>query len=311
MNIEMEKIEVKSNYRYKVYGMNINSDVEILQFIPLGKEICQGKEVNIKLSDIPTNIKESFEKEYIKVGEDWIAIKSADVGYFYITNGNTVLIELLKEYNKNTLRNYIMGSIMGFLLLQRQVIAIHGGTIAINDGAVIITGDSGAGKSTLTVALGEKGYKFLADDIAAVELDSNYVVNHGFPYHKLCKGEVDKRGLDPEDFIKCMGAKEMKYVIPDYHGFCRDTLKLRGICEVSVEDIDAIKILKLKGGEKIAGIIKNIYRGGYINDMGGFSHELFKKYFNMSKEVKYYKIIRPSNKNTVSEIIENIEQIFQ
>ncbi|MEG2017872.1 MAG: hypothetical protein RR128_05360, partial [Clostridium sp.] len=82
-------------------------------------------------------------------------------------------------------------------------------------------------------------------------------------------------------------------------------------CEVSVEDIDAVKILELKGGEKIAGIIKNIYRGGYINDMGGFSPELFKKYFNMSKEVKYYKIIRPSNKNTVSEIIEKIEQIFQ
>lgn len=36
------------------------------------------------------------------------------------------------------------------MLIQRNIVAIHGGSVLIDDKAIICTGDTGAGKSTLT-----------------------------------------------------------------------------------------------------------------------------------------------------------------
>ena len=62
---------------------------------------------------------------------------------------------------------YVMCSCLGFIMLQRNMVAIHGGgVIEMDNKAVIFTGDRGAGKSTLTTALRRKGYKFISDDVA-------------------------------------------------------------------------------------------------------------------------------------------------
>ena len=70
-------------------------------------------------------------------------------------------------------------------MIQRDIVAIHGGTIVIDNKAIILTGNRGAGKSTLTTGLRLKGYPFISDDVAAIEIkDSIPMVKHGFPYQK-------------------------------------------------------------------------------------------------------------------------------
>ena len=41
-------------------------------------------------------------------------------------------------------------------MIQRDIVAIHGGTIVIDNKAIILTGNRGAGKSTLSRKLSDK-----------------------------------------------------------------------------------------------------------------------------------------------------------
>jgi len=57
-----------------------------------------------------------------------------------------------------------MGSAMGALLHQRNILALHAGTIAVNGGSVIFCGPSGIGKSTLAAGFRRRGYPNVAGD---------------------------------------------------------------------------------------------------------------------------------------------------
>ena len=80
-------------------------------------------------------------------------------------------MEVCENANMQLMKIYIMCSCLGFIMLQRDMVAIHGGVIEMDNNAVIFTGDRGAGKSTLTTALREKGYKFISDDVAGIMFD--------------------------------------------------------------------------------------------------------------------------------------------
>ena len=87
-------------------------------------------------------------------------------------------------------------------MLQRKMVAIHGGVIEMDNKAVIFTGDRGAGKSTLTTALRRKGYKFISDDVAGIKIDKVPYVMPGFPYQKLCESAMDNFEYDKEKYTQ-------------------------------------------------------------------------------------------------------------
>ena len=126
---------------------------------------------------------------------------SDNIATYCITNGNKVEVEVCENANMQLLKIYIMCSCLGFIMLQRDMVAIHGGVIEMDNNAVIFTGDRGAGKSTLTTALREKGYKSISDDVAGIMFDKVPYVMPGFPYQKLCESAMDKFGYDKKKIL--------------------------------------------------------------------------------------------------------------
>ena len=171
-------------YNYIVYGLKIKSDIEIKEFIKIENE---NNDIDIVLGQAPDEIKSMISKgsrsSYSKT-KVWFHID--DVATYYIVDGTTILVDPCENHDETLLRVYLMCSCLGFIMLQREQVAIHGGVINIDGNAVIFTGDRGAGKSTLTTALRNKGYQFISDDVAALEMKNNIpMVKHGFPYQKL------------------------------------------------------------------------------------------------------------------------------
>ena len=76
--------------------------------------------------------------------EIWFHVRN--VASYYIKNGNEVIVEPWKGANGQEINLYLMCSCLGFIMLQREKVAIHGGVMKINDKAIIITGNRGAGK---------------------------------------------------------------------------------------------------------------------------------------------------------------------
>ena len=190
-------------------------------------------------------------------------------------------------------------------MIQRDIVAIHGGTIVIDNKAIILTGNRGAGKSTLTTGLRLKGYPFISDDVAAIEIkDSIPMVKHGFPYQKLCSSAMDKLGYDKEKYFSFMSDTEIKYLVNAHDDFIYEDTRLFALCELSVGDVEEVQIEEIKGSEKLNKLIANRYRVEFVQAMGGISPIAFKILLQIAKNIKFYKIIRPNGQFTVDKQIE-------
>lgn len=62
---------------------------------------------------------------------------------------------------------------------QRRYLLLHAGVVERDGRAIILTGESGSGKSTLAALLGEKGWRFMADEFALLDPQTGLI--HAFP----------------------------------------------------------------------------------------------------------------------------------
>lgn len=299
----------KKVYHYKVYGINIDSEIEIPEFQVRTTET--GVDVRLIVDQLEEEIKKEIEQgKNLSVTRESIWFYIEDVATYWIANGDTVTVSPCKNCDEKLLKIYIMGSVLGFLLLQKQILAIHGGTTVIDGKAVIFTGERGAGKSTLTTALGERGYKFLADDVAAIGIGDLPRVNPGFPYHKLCEDAVEKMNYDKEKLSFFKGDGKIKYLVPDHEGFCEKGAPLKALFEISEGDVETVKLEEIFGQKKFYKLLNNIYRNEYMGRMGEIPPNYFKQCMEVAKSIKCYTLVRPRNKYTVGEQIRLIEEIL-
>lgn len=295
-------------YNYIVYGLKIKSDIEIKEFM---KSEDENNDLDIILGQVPQNIKDMMvegRQSYYSKTKVWFHIDN--IATYYITNGKTILVEPCEDPDETLLRVYLMCSCLGFIMLQREQVAIHGGVINIGGNAVIFTGDRGAGKSTLTTALRNKGYQFISDDVAATYFDKVPYVYPGFPYQKLCDDAMETMGFEKDGLSIIVGEGKVKYIVPAFDSFYDKSTPLTSIVKLTVGDVDKVTIEEVKGHEKLMLIMKNVYRQEFLGFMGGMSTVFIKKCIDIAKNIRCYKLIRPKEGFTVNEQINLIEDTF-
>jgi HprK-related kinase A len=72
-----------------------------------------------------------------------------------------------------------MGMNLQMALGQRRYLLLHAAAVERDGLALLMTGESGSGKSTLSALLGERGWRFLGDEFALVDLEEGRL--HPFP----------------------------------------------------------------------------------------------------------------------------------
>ena len=294
-------------YYYKVYGIKIESEIKINEFLEIDKLGINEEKVEIRYGIIPINIMNKLKSgEYSCENKNEIYLYIEGIATYLILNGNKVIVDVYKNADKDKVKIYLLGSVLGILLLQRNQIAIHGSVISKNNRAFIITGDRGAGKSTLTTALMLKKYDFLSDDVASISYIDKPLINHGFPYQKLCEDAMEKLEYDKSKYKSFTADNKIKYLVPVKEKFVTANSELNLIFEIIVgyED-DDVKIEEVKGHD-----FENIYRKEYITACGGMDKEYFRQCVLISKNIRFYKITRPYCKFTVDKQIELIEKII-
>lgn len=298
-------------YSYKVYGLKVDSYIEIPELLLREREEDLNDIVTIYFGQVTSEIREKVNKGEVRsIKKDSFWQFYERVGIIWIMQGKNVIVDPIENYNKELLKNTIISNTLGFLLLQRERIAIHGSTVVIDKGAVVITGACGAGKSTLTLELEKMGNKFLSDDIVAVDPNDNNSVELGFPYHKLCEDVVDKLNIERSALSSCKGAYETKYIVADKENFSFEKAPIKVIYEVEASAVEELEIIELHSTEKLQRLLRNIYRVDLISSSGGFSSTYFKEYVKLTKEIKYFKITRPRHKDTLQEIVNLINNTF-
>lgn len=293
---------------YKVYGLNIRSEIEINEFNKLD-EILEENIINIRYDKMSKEIKDKISQgSKMQLFQNRIWFHIDNIATYCISDGNEIKVEVCENADMHLMKVYIMCSCLGFIMLQRNMVAIHGGVIEMDKKAVIFTGDRGAGKSTLTTALREKGYKFISDDVASTRIEKVPYVMPGFPYQKLCESAMDNFEYDKEKYTSFMSDKEVKYIVPAKDEFIYEPKQLSAIVKLTVGDVEEVTIEELRGSEKLNNIIENIYRGEYIKYLGGMNPRYFKQCIDIAKNIRFFKITRPLDKFTVNDQIKLIEE---
>ena len=297
-------------YYYRVYGLNIESKIEVPEF----EVIDSNSDIDVKLyfgvvnEKIINLITQGHRAKYEKQ-DMWFYIE--DVAIFHIYNGDTVVIEPMGDKNNKMIKLYIMGSVMGMILLQRNMVAIHGGGIVIDGKGCIFTGQKGAGKSTITTALRKKGYKFIADDVCSINIGETNTINYGFGYQKLCEDAMEKLGYSLDEYEPFRGDLNVnKYIVPAFDEFTKEELPLEAVFELVVGDVDEVVIEEVLGANKVNKLIENVFRIEMLRYSGGIEPVYFKKCLDIVKSTKIYKITRPKDVFSVDKQISLVEDII-
>jgi len=81
---------------------------------------------------------------------------------------------------------YLLGPVMGFVLLLRGLVCLHASAIVVDGAAIALVGPAGAGKSTTAAAFSARGFSVLAEDVVTLDdRGDRFLVRPAYPCIRL------------------------------------------------------------------------------------------------------------------------------
>ena len=116
----------------------------------------------------------------------------ADQTEFLVDRGGTeVWAKWAEPLTIEDTATYLLGPVMGFVMLLRGIVCLHASAIAVGDKAIALLGPAGAGKSTTAAAFSGRGYNVLAEDVVTLDdRGRNFFVRPGYPCIRLWPASV-------------------------------------------------------------------------------------------------------------------------
>jgi len=181
-------------FSYQICNLNIISQIEIPIF---------PKKKDITTPDIQILIKNKFENHSL-FEEDKIIFADDSVYYenesgivFNITDDSKIII-YPNKYDINNIWESLIGIPFGYALSKKGFSVAHGSSVSIGNNAACIFGYSGLGKSTLALALLNKGFNFVTEDLCVFHDKKIYQFNS---WIKTTKKLIKDLRVDIEDEI--------------------------------------------------------------------------------------------------------------
>ena len=299
------------NKIYHIFGLNIQSSIPLPARPIADMSLKPVPDVVIEYGNTPDalpNPRIKDEDYQTAPGEFLLQVES--VASYYVRDGRRIIIAPEPGAEEERILIFLMGSAIGALLHQRNILVLHAGAIAVNDQSVIFTGDSGIGKSTLAAGFHKRGYPFLADDVCAIAMvNGKPAVIPGFPRLKLWADVLKK--LDKyKDQLKSIrwerGLK--KYFLP-VEPIHETPILLKSVFVLGTNNADKMEITALKGAKKIDQIIKNTYRLSFLNGLGG-KKDHFLQCAAVAAKTAVYLAIRPDKRFLLTELMDMLEEKF-
>lgn len=197
------------NYRCSLYGLGVVAN----QTIPgVPASTITSEDLRISFGSLPawlpevsnTQIETSYVADYkSECGEPVLRVFRVRDGEFYRfsyadrtefvidRDGTEVWAEWSDPLTLEDTATYLLGPVMGFVMLLRGVVCLHASAIAIGDEAIALVGPAGSGKSTTAAAFSDLGYKILAEDVVTLDDREDYfLVRPGYPCIRLWPAAV-------------------------------------------------------------------------------------------------------------------------
>lgn len=295
-------------YRYTAFGLNIGSEIPIPDLYP-SENVPQ---VFVDIGDVPTNLSNpTLKRRTYQLSTNEFILKVANVGDFYVINGNRITINPNKTFNQNDLRVFLLGPAFGALLHQRKALLLHASAVAVNGSAILFMGNSGVGKSTFAHIFNELGYETISDDLSFLvkNSDGKIYIHSGIPRLKLWKDVMTAFDKDIDCHEQVMTNYEKYHVYPQ-KVMSSNSFPVSKAYLLEKSDQSTSTIIKLEGIDKINSIIHSTYRKHYVEYLG-IKKEHFSLCFDLAKQVDVLKISRQCSQFVKEELFAFIRKNFK
>lgn len=290
-------------YSYSLYGLNVESEIELLSLVPSRGDMDISIRVG-KIENKPKVSKHKFIANWSTKKEVCISYK--DVASFLVKNGQEIIIEPVGDKDLPAVGQILLGIVVSVILYQRGFLVLHSSLIEIGGHAVGFMGDSGYGKSSLAVALYEKGYDLIADDLAVIDFNSNddVVVHRGFPQFKLRNDTIESIGINPNDLRQesTLYSKRTRVLTNRFTKMPQVPLKCLYILDVGSE----IEIDELRGHQSVIELVGFTFDIRLIERTEGLKKH-FTQCSKVVESVPIRRLKRPWSLDLMSDVVRAIE----
>jgi hypothetical protein len=233
-----------------------------------------------------------FERPHLKIAEDQLFLQVYNQAQFYVEKGKLVKIYLEEGADTDSVQLFLNGSVLGALLLQNKILALHGSSFCYNEVGVVICGNSGAGKSSVTAAFCQNRAQFITDDITPISIKEGEVYVKPLKTEiKLWDDALEQLNLPNENLRKIRPTLD-KFYFP-YEPSAGVNSKLHLIIILNTHNKDEFTSSELTGVSKFLALKDQIYRKLYLKGMPKTEQNLCLQLLKLGQTVRVLNITRP------------------
>lgn len=290
--------------RYTAYDLSIECDISLPELLSDWGGADELPDVHIRMGAISASGLSGGKQlgPFLWANRESLWLQVPNVARFLVQSGSSILIDPEPGIDEDSIRVFLLGSAFGALLIQRDVLVLHGNAIRIGDSCMVCVGDSGAGKSTLAAGFMQRGYGILSDDVVPVDGACRAVP--GFPRIKLWKDVADQLQIDTAGLRRIRpNIEKFNYPLGDH--FVRESLPIRWVYVLCGDNLEGIRMQGIVGMQRFLPLRNNTYRMRYLHAMA-LNAEHMQLCGKLAGRIRLANVYRPRTGFELDALIDNL-----
>ena len=293
-------------HRHQAFGLRVRSVLPLPELLPADE--AGAFDVEVVYGEVPAELANALARGVrFQASRDELLLQVDGVARYLVSGGRRVTISRYPEGDDDDVRVFLLGSVFGALLHQRDDLVLHGSAIAWGGESVAFIGFSGVGKSTLASAFRKRGHAVLTDDLCVVRsrADGRMVAYPGFPQTKLWLDSLKQLDVSAEGLRRIRNKLE-KRAVPLGEAFASAPLPVKKIYLLRPNNKEELKLTLVQGPQKFTVLKNNTYRFGFLAGIDGKAGH-FQQALKLAQQAPLAIVLRPSETFKLDELVAMIE----
>ena len=281
-------------YHHQAFGLRVRSMLPLPELLPADSTVLS--DVEVVYGEVPAELPGALARGVrFQVSQDHLLLQVDGVARYLVSEGRRVTIARDPAADDDDVRVFLLGSVFGALLHQRDDLVLHGSAIKWEGECVAFLGVSGVGKSTLASAFRKRGHAVLTDDLCVVRprSDGVMVAYPGFPQTKLWLDSLKQLDVSAEGLRRIRNKLE-KRAVPLGEAFASVPLPVKKLYLLRPINKDELKITPVEGPRKFAILKNHTYRFGFLAGIDGKAGH-FQQAMKLAQQAPLAVVNRPSD----------------